>query len=66
MATDTLGNMLTVQVHAAHMADTRQGGDVCDRVVEKYDSVEAFSGDQGYQVITPGRLHSEPHRSIMG
>ena len=49
LATDTLGNMLTIQVQAAHVADTSQGWDVCDRVAEKYDSVEAFCGDQGYR-----------------
>ncbi len=52
VATDTLGNMLTVQVHAAHIADTSQGWEVCDRVVEKYDLVEAFSGDRGYRGTT--------------
>ena len=35
IATDTLGNMLTVQVHAANIADTSQGWDVCDQVAEK-------------------------------
>ncbi len=35
LAPDTLGNMLTVQVHAANGADTSQGWDVCDRVAEK-------------------------------
>ncbi len=52
IATDTLGNMLTVQVHAANIADTSQGWDVCDQVAEKYDSIEAFSGDQGYSGTT--------------
>ena len=52
VATDVLGNMLAVQVHTAQQADTMQGGDVCDRVAEKYESVEAFWGDQGYQGTT--------------
>ena len=52
IATDTLGNMLTVQVHAANIADTSQGWDVCDQVAEKYDSIKAFSGDQGYSGTT--------------
>ena len=52
LATDTLGNMLTVQVHAANRADTSQGWDVCDPVAEKYDSVEACCGDQGYRGTT--------------
>ena len=52
IATDTLGNMLTVQVHAANIADTSQGWDVCDQVAEKYDTIEAFSGDQGYSGTT--------------
>ena len=52
LATDTLGNMLAIQVHAANVADTSQGWEVCDRVAEKYDSVEAFCGDQGYRGTT--------------
>ena len=52
LATDTLGNMLTVPVHAANGADTSHGGEVCDRVAEKYDSVQAFCGDQGYRGTT--------------
>ena len=52
IATDTLGNMLAVQVHAAHVADTSQGWAVGDRVAEKYESVEAFCGDQGYSGTT--------------
>ena len=52
IATDTLGNMLTVQVRAANITDTSQGWDVCDQVAEKYDSIKAFSGDQGYSGTT--------------
>ena len=44
--------MLAIQVHAANVADTSQGWEVCDRVAEKYDSVEAFCGDQGYRGTT--------------
>ena len=29
LATDTLGNMLAIQVHAANVADTSQGWEVC-------------------------------------
>ena len=35
LATDTLGNMLTIQVHAANGADTSRGWEVCDHVAEK-------------------------------
>ena len=52
LATDTLGNMLAIQVHAANVADTSQGWQVCDRVVEKHASVEAFSGDAAYRGTT--------------
>ena len=52
LATDTLGNMLAIQVHAANVADTSQGWEVCDRVVEKHASVEAFSGDKAYRGTT--------------
>ena len=52
LATDTLGNMLAIQVHAANVADTSQGWEVCDRVVEKHAWVEAFSGDEAYRGTT--------------
>ena len=52
IASETLGNMLTVHVHAAKVADTSQGWEVCDRVAEKYESIEAFCGDQGYSGTT--------------
>lgn len=53
LATDTLSNMLTVQVYAVNGGRftaplgvaASQGWEVCDQVAEKYDSVEAFSGD---------------------
>ena len=44
--------MLSVQVYAAHIADTSQGREVCDRVVDKFDSVETFYRDQGYRGTT--------------
>jgi putative transposase len=49
---DILGNMLEVQVHAANRNDTMKGGDICEQIAEKYSSVEAFSGDQGYNGTT--------------
>ena len=50
LATDTLG--CSRSSNAANVADTSQGWEVCDRVAEKYDSVEAFCGDQGYRGTT--------------
>lgn len=52
IATDTLGNVLEVQVHAANLHDTTRGGQVCERAVEKNPTIEAFSADQGYRGTT--------------
>lgn len=52
IATDTLGNMLEVQVHAANVFDSRRGGQVCECVVQKYPTVKAFSADKGYRGTT--------------
>ncbi|MCP4055227.1 MAG: transposase [Mesoflavibacter sp.] len=49
IATDTLGNLLFVKVHAANIHDTKAGCDVFDNVSLKYPSIEAFSGDAGYR-----------------
>lgn len=46
---DTLGNLIAILVHAANLADTKAGCDVLKAAAEKYDSLEAFSGDQGYR-----------------
>ena len=47
IATDILGNLLAVIVHAANRADTTEGIRVCLQVVDKYLSIEAFSADAG-------------------
>lgn len=54
IATDTLGNMLEVQVHAANVYDTNKGWQVCEKVAKKYPTVEAFSADQSYRGTTLG------------
>jgi len=46
---DVLGNLLHVQVHAANLHDTVGACEVLRRAAEKYPSLEAFSGDAGYQ-----------------
>ena len=45
---DILGNLLMVMVHAANIHDTKSGCEVLFRAKEKYPSIKAFSGDQGY------------------
>ena len=46
---DTQGNLLHVQVHAANQADTIAGCEVLERTAQKYPTIEAFCGDQGYR-----------------
>lgn len=46
---DILGNLLHVSVHAANLSDTKQACDVLERTLDKYPTIEAFSGDGGYR-----------------
>lgn len=52
IATDILGNLLAVIVHAANRADTSEGLRVCMQVVDKHRSIQAFSADAGYRGTT--------------
>ena len=44
---DILGNLLHVSVHAANLSDTKQAGNVFERVFDKHPTIQAFSGDGG-------------------
>ncbi len=46
---DTLGNLIHVIVHAANTHDTKARGEVLKAAAQKYQSLEAFSGDAGYR-----------------
>lgn len=46
---DILGNLLYIMVHAANLSDTKSACEVLERVVDKWPSLEAFSGDAGYR-----------------
>ena len=46
---DVLGNLLHVSVHAANQSDTKSACSVFERCLEKYPSIQAFSGDAGYR-----------------
>ena len=46
---DTLGNLLTIMVHAANIHDTKGGCAVLQKASEKYPEIQAFSGDAGYR-----------------
>ena len=46
---DILGNLLAVVVHAAPESDTKAGCPVLAKVSQKHQTIEAFSGDQGYR-----------------
>lgn len=46
---DILGNLLYVKVHAANLSDTKSACDVLAGVMDKYPSIQVFSGDAGYR-----------------
>ena len=52
IATDTLGNLLAVKVHAANVADTIAGCSICQSVHDTYPTVEALCADEGYRGTT--------------
>ena len=46
---DTLGCLLSAEVHAANIHDTKGGITAAIRAVDKYPSIEKFCGDDGYR-----------------
>lgn len=46
---DTLGNLISVIVHAANIHDTVSGCNVLQAAAQKHTSLKAFSGDEGYR-----------------
>jgi len=47
--TDTMGNLLAINVHAANTHDTKSGIDVAKKAVEKYPTIKGFCADAGYR-----------------
>ena len=46
---DTMGNLLSVRVHAANIHDTISGINPARKAYKKYPSIERFCGDEGYR-----------------
>ncbi len=49
IAVDTLGNLLSVVVHAANIHDTKAGIFVAKKAFETYPSLKGFCADAGYR-----------------
>ena len=49
IATDTMGNLLSVKVHAANIHDTNSGFGVLAKAKKKYQSIDGCCGDAGYR-----------------
>jgi putative transposase len=45
---DTLGNLLSISVHAANIHDSVGGLNVFEKLYQKYSTIKAFSADAGY------------------
>jgi len=54
--TDTAGNLLAVQVHAANLHDTTSGGGVAGQAVARYPGIAGFCGDAGYRKTFEGEV----------
>jgi len=46
---DTQGNILSIEVHAANIHDTKGGITTACRAIDKYPTIEKFCGDNGYR-----------------
>ena len=46
---DTMGNVLSVYVHAANVHDTKAGTEPADRAYERYRTIRMYCGDEGYR-----------------
>jgi len=46
---DTMGNILSIDVHAANIHDTKAGITPAREAFEKYPTIEKFCGDDGYR-----------------
>ncbi len=46
---DTMGNLLDVVVHAAHLHDTKSGFLVARKVMVQFPTIKAVSADAGYR-----------------
>jgi len=49
IVTDTMGNLLSVVVHAANIHDTKSGINPAKIAFEKYPTIQKFCGDEGYR-----------------
>ena len=49
IATDTCGHLLTIKVHAANIHDTMSGCHVFRAAQNKYPTIQAGCGDEGYR-----------------
>jgi putative transposase len=46
---DTMGNLLSIVVHAANIHDTKGGMKVASHAFDSYPTIEKFGGDEGYR-----------------
>ena len=46
---DTMGNLLSITVHAANIHDTKSGINPAKKAFEKYPTIQKFCGDDGYR-----------------
>jgi len=49
IVTDTMGNLLAVNVHAANIHDTKAGIEPAKAACKKYPSIKGFCADAGYR-----------------
>ncbi len=61
---DTQGNILHIVVHAANIHDTIAGCGVLEEATNKYPTIRAISGDEGYRGTTKDFVENVLYKSI--
>ena len=49
IVTDTMGNLLAIEVHAANIHDTKSGFVPASKACKKYPAIKGFCADAGYR-----------------
>lgn len=62
IATDTLGNLLHVEVHAANIHDTKKGGGIFEEASKKYPTLKGACFDAGYRGTTVEYIQNVLHK----
>lgn len=61
---DTMGNLLSIVVHAANIHDTKSGILAAKKACEKYPSIQASCADAGYRGTFIDEVQQQLQRKV--